>query len=44
MAYGEYVRHAAHHGKSCPDIPGDYAGSTEGETACTRDEWNEEDV
>ena len=43
MTYGGYVRHVAHHDKTCSDILGDYAGSTEGETAGTLDEWDEED-
>ncbi len=43
MTYGEYVRHVAHHDKTYSDILGDYAGSTEGETAGTLDEWDEEE-
>lgn len=43
MTYGEYVRHVAHHDKTYSDILGDYAGSTEGETAGTLDEWDDEE-
>lgn len=42
MTYGEYVRHVAHSDKTYSDILGDYAGATEGETAGTLDEWDEE--
>jgi ribosomal protein L37AE/L43A len=40
MSYGEYVKFVAHNDKKYSDILGDYAGSTEGETAGTLDEWD----
>ena len=40
MSYGEYVKFIAHNDKKYSDILGDYAGSTEGETAGTLDEWD----
>ena len=41
MSYGEYVRFVAHNEAVYSDILGDYAGSTEGETAGTLDEWED---
>lgn len=40
MTYGEYVRHVAHTDATYSDILGDYAGSTEGQTAGTLDDWD----
>ena len=40
MGYGEYVRYVAHNNPKYSDILGDYAGSTEGESAGTLDEWD----
>jgi hypothetical protein len=40
MSYGEYVKYVAHHDVTYSDILGDYAGSTEGQTAGTLDEWD----
>ena len=40
MSYGEYVKFVAHNDKKYSDILGDYAGSTEGETAGSLDEWD----
>jgi len=42
MEYGEYVRYIAHNNPAYSDILGDYAGATEGETAGTLDDWDEE--
>ena len=40
MSYGEYVKYIAHNDARYSDILGDYAGSTEGQTAGTLDEWD----
>ncbi|MFB5621762.1 MAG: hypothetical protein ACE5RO_02950 [Candidatus Nitrosomaritimum yanchengensis] len=40
MSYGEYVKFVAHNEKTYSDILGDYAGSTEGESAGSLDEWD----
>lgn len=40
MSYGEYVKYVAHNEKTYSDILGDYAGSTEGQTAGSLDEWD----
>ncbi|MDX1533419.1 MAG: hypothetical protein R3230_04350 [Nitrosopumilaceae archaeon] len=40
MSYGEYVKYVAHNDARYSDILGDYAGSTEGQTAGTLDEWD----
>lgn len=40
MSYGEYVKFIAHNVSRYSDILGDYAGSTEGQTAGTLDEWD----
>jgi hypothetical protein len=40
MSYGEYVKYVAHNDVTYSDILGDYAGSTEGQTAGTLDEWD----
>lgn len=40
MSYGEYVKFVAHNDVTYSDILGDYAGSTEGQTAGTLDEWD----
>lgn len=40
LTYGEYVKYVAHNDVTYSDILGDYAGSTEGETAGTLDEWD----
>ena len=40
MSYGEYVRYIAHSNPTYSDILGDYAGSTEGQTAVSLDEWD----
>jgi len=40
MSYGEYVRYVAHSDSTYSDILGDYAGSTEGQTAGSLDEWD----
>ena len=40
MSYGEYVKYVAHNDITYSDILGDYAGSTEGQTAGTLDEWD----
>jgi len=40
MSYGEYVKYIAHNDATYSDILGDYAGSTEGQTAGTLDEWD----
>ena len=38
--YGEYVRYIAHSDAKYSDILGDYAGSTEGQTSGSLDEWD----
>ena len=40
MSYGEYVKFVAHNEAKYSDILGDYAGSTEGQTAGSLDEWD----
>jgi len=40
MSYGEYVKFIAHNEIKYSDILGDYAGSTEGQTAGSLDEWD----
>lgn len=40
MSYGEYVRFVAHNDATYSDILGDYAGSTEGQSSGTLDEWD----
>ena len=40
MSYGEYVKYIAHTDARYSDILGDYAGSTEGQTAGTLDDWD----
>lgn len=40
MSYGEYVKYVAHADATYSDILGDYAGSTEGQTAGSLDEWD----
>ena len=40
MSYGEYVKFIAHNEKQYSDILGDYAGSTEGQSAGSLDEWD----
>lgn len=40
MSYGEYVKYVAHNETTYSDILGDYAGSTEGETAGSLDDWD----
>ncbi|MHA7734077.1 hypothetical protein [Nitrosopumilus sp. S6] len=40
MSYGEYVKFVAHNEATYSDILGDYAGSTEGQTAGSLDEWD----
>jgi len=40
MSYGEYVRYIAHSDSKYSDILGDYAGSTEGQTSGSLDEWD----
>ena len=40
MSYGEYVKYIAHSDSRYSDILGDYAGSTEGQTAGSLDEWD----
>ncbi|KAF6243873.1 hypothetical protein C6988_01545 [Nitrosopumilus sp. b1] len=40
MSYGEYVKYVAHNDATYTDILGDYAGSTEGESSGTLDEWD----
>jgi len=40
MSYGEYVRYIAHSDAKYSDILGDYAGSTEGQTSGSLDEWD----
>lgn len=40
MSYGEYVKFVAHNEPTYSDILGDYAGSTEGQSAGSLDEWD----
>ena len=40
MSYGEYVKYIAHTDARYSDILGDYAGSTEGQTAGSLDDWD----
>jgi len=40
MSYGEYVKFVAHNETAYSDILGDYAGSTEGQSAGSLDEWD----
>ena len=40
MSYGEYVKFVAHNEATYSDILGDYASSTEGQTAGSLDEWD----
>ena len=40
MSYGEYVKFVAHIEATYSDILGDYAGSTEGQTAGSLDDWD----
>jgi ribosomal protein L37AE/L43A len=40
MSYGEYIKYVAHNDVTYSDILGDYAGSTEGQSAGTLDEWD----
>ena len=40
MSYGEYVKFVAHNEATYSDILGDYAGSTEGQSAGSLDEWD----
>ena len=40
MSYGEYVKFVAHNETKYSDILGDYAGSTEGQTPGSLDEWD----
>ena len=40
ISYGEYVRYIAHSDAKYSDILGDYAGSTEGQTSGSLDEWD----
>lgn len=40
ISYGEYVKYVAHNDVTYSDILGDYATSTEGQTAGTLDEWD----
>ncbi len=40
MSYGEYVKYVAHNDVTYTDILGDYAGSTEGQSSGTLDEWD----
>lgn len=40
MSYGEYVKFVAHNEKKYSDILGDYAGSTEGQSSGSLDEWD----
>jgi len=40
ISYGEYVQFVAHSNSTYSDILGDYAGSTEGQTSGTLDEWD----
>ena len=40
ISYGEFVRYIAHSDAKYSDLLGDYAASTEGETAGSLDEWD----
>ena len=40
MSYGEYVKFVAHNETKYSDILGDYASSTEGQSAGSLDEWD----
>ena len=40
MSYGEYVKFVAHSEAKYSDILGDYAGSTEGQSSGSLDEWD----
>lgn len=40
MSYGEYVKYIAHNEAVYSDILGDYAGSTEGQSSGSLDEWD----
>ena len=40
MSYGEYVKYIAHTDARYSDILGDYAGSTEGQSSGSLDEWD----
>ena len=40
MSYGEYVKFIAHNEPTYSDILGDYAGSTEGQSSGSLDEWD----
>jgi len=40
ISYGEYIKFVAHSDSKYSDILGDYAGSTEGQTSGTLDEWD----
>jgi hypothetical protein len=40
ISYGEYIKFVAHSNSTYSDILGDYAGSTEGQTSGTLDEWD----
>lgn len=40
MSYGEYIKFVAHNEATYSDILGDYAGSTEGQTSGSLDEWD----
>ena len=40
MSYGEYVKYIAHSDSRYSDILGDYAGSTEGQTSGSLDQWD----
>ncbi len=40
MSYGEYVKFVAHNESKYSDILGDYAGSTEGQSSGSLDEWD----
>ena len=40
MSYGEYVKFVAHNEAKYSDILGDYAGSTEGQSSGSLDEWD----
>ncbi len=40
MSYGEYVKYIAHNEPTYSDILGDYAGSTEGQSSGSLDEWD----
>ena len=40
ISYGEYVKFVAHNESKYSDILGDYAGSTEGQSSGSLDEWD----